>query len=144
MGTTTEAGGFGAFFGGQTGTSPKVDGAISYALFLWVKQSGENYKNEQERRFKYLALRDLLCVGLAPYLVPKIVDENTARYYFEKMDAVKDPKVIYNLDKFFNALQELAYLFAQIVANNGYYEIKGVNDKEYEKLLKSGVELVYD
>jgi len=126
----------GDFINQKAPMTPKVDGIIIYILAKWATLCSTPYKSSQERRYKYLAMRDAICTGIDPLLVPKITDKAWAKRYFEVMRKLKKPGISDgNLDYFQDVLQEAMQLFTTILYSNGYYELRIITDKDYTRWL---------
>ena len=133
-----EAQHYGDFINSPTGQSKKVDDVIIFSLIKWAALSSETYKSEQERKYKYLAMRDLVCTSIDPFVVPKVSEPMWATRYFEVMKKLKSPEMEANLESFWHALQQAMQLFALILYSNGYYYIESITDKQYVEWMKRG------
>lgn len=129
---------YGDFINNPVGQTKKVDEVIIYALIKWTTLGSELYKSEQERKYKYLSMRDLVCTSIDPFVIPKISEPAWGKKYFEVIKKLKSPEMELNLELFWQTLQEAMQLFALILYSNGYYYIESITDKQYQEMMKRG------
>lgn len=129
---------YGDFINQPLGQTKKVDEVIIFALIKWSALSSETYSSEQERKYKYLAMRDLISTSLDPFIVPKVSDPAWAQKYFEVTKKLESKEVEFDLEYFWKTLKKAMQLFALILYSNGYYYIESITDKQYKEWMSRG------
>jgi len=128
---------FSSYINTQTGQSPKVDPAIIYAILQLIKLSAKPYINQTGRKYKYLAMRDIILTQIDPPLVPKMSEPEWAKRYFELMADMKNTnRLMYSLEYFQDTIQKLMQLFYVVLYSNGYYELESLDDDDYMEMIK--------
>jgi len=104
----------------------KVDYVIIRSLLHLSQISAQPAHTILERMDKYLNVRDLLVLDLAPLVYPKITNEIIKTRYHELIELMFDEKYLgktFNPDSFLKLLQEFRFILSNTLSAAGLYEI---------------------